>query len=187
MNLGWRIFASQRDSQPTQVSGRRNRSLCRGRLACRRFRLARHRDGHHAWDRFKSRCRIRFSGEDLTMSNARFVALGLSLLSLLAASSVEAGQRHRQCGCAVTGCCATAAPACCSAGTPAATATTTTAATSMAAATAPTSSTYQSYSFEPGNSVAPAASVSNGYVVSPNTNRSFYDRIRGDRKMLGRY
>ena len=111
------------------------------------------------------------------MSNARYVALGLSLLSLLTASSVEAGHRHRRCCCAPTNCCATAAPRCCSNGAPSDAATT----------AAPTGSTYQSYSYEPGNSVAPAAPVSNGYVATPNTNRSFYNQFRGDRKMLGHY
>lgn len=108
------------------------------------------------------------------MSNARYVALGLSLLSLLAASTVEAGHRHRRCCCAATSCCATAAPTCCSA--------------DAASTAAPAGSTYQSYSYEPENSVAPAAPVPSGYVVAaPSESQAFYNHIRGDRKSLGRY
>lgn len=164
--VGRLSFVSHRDSRRSRsVDGKPEHDIER--------RLARHRDGDQECDPFFVRRCFDFFLEDITMSNARLVALGLSFLSLVTASSVEAGHRFRRSCCAST-CCATAAPACCSTG-------------AAMDATATTGSAYQSYSHEPDNSVAPAKPSGNQYVAPTRANQSSYDAFRGDRKASGRY
>ncbi len=111
------------------------------------------------------------------MSNARYVALGLGLLSLFAVSSADAGHRRRCCNTSHQCGCVAPAPSCCNtAAVPAAPATGTAA-----------NSNYQSYSYEPGSNPAPAAAGTVSMQPTANSSQTFYNRIRADRKSLGHY